>query len=99
MREPSRTEKPMRKRTYNRKGMARRTWWQDQRTGGNEKLHGDIPQVDNQGKDSHGIGLTFRQTYFQKIEIPYQDERARRMCCRGGRAMESMYPLSQFFIE
>ena len=99
MREPSLTEKPMRKRTYNRKGMARRTWWQDQRTGGNEKLHGNISQIKNQGKDSHGIGLTFRQTYLQKIEYPYQNERARRMCWRGGRVMESMYLESQFFIE
>ena len=81
------------------KGNARRTWWLDQHTGRNEKLHVNIPQVDNQHKDSHGIYLIFRETPFQKREIPPQDERTRTICCRGGRALDSMYPLSQFAIE
>ena len=62
---------------------ARRTWWLDQHTGRNEKLHVHIPQADNQHKDSHRIYLIFRETHFQKRETPHQDERMRTICCRG----------------
>jgi len=90
---------PTPKVTGSGKENVRRTWWLDQHTGRNEKLHVNIPQVDNQHNDSHRIYLIFRETHFQKREIPHQDERTRTICCRGGRALDSMYALSQFAIE
>ena len=55
----------------------------DQHTEKSQKLHVHIPQVDNQHNDSHRIYLIFRETHFQKREIPHQDERTRTICCRG----------------